>query len=419
MSATREGVIRAEHPLPELAAVILAGGEGRRLAPLTLDCCKPALPFAGRHRTIDFTLSNCLHSSVPRIALLAQYRADSLVPYVNQSWRARMRSAHICLGSFEPDGSSAFRGTADAVARVLARTDLLAARRILVLAGDHVYRMDYRALLRDHAARRADVTVACVEVKQAEARSFGVVGVDEDDRIIRFDEKPERPPTIPGKPGYSLASMGIYVFERDALVACLREGGLDFGRDILPNWVRRARISAHRFHDPVEPSSRYWRDVGTIDAYWQTHMELLSVNPPIDLADPRWTIEGPIVERPQFRTAAISQAETRTGTARLKSSARVRRSSIAPGVKVGEGAILDECVVLPGARIGRGVRLHRVIVGQGCEVPDDCVVGGDAHSAGERSAGGITVLSPGDLWNGQCSENLISSQRQMASALQV
>lgn len=248
--------------------MVLAGGEGRRLWPLTRDCCKPALPFADNHRTIDFTLANSLNSGLHRVAVLAQYEAASLSSYLEYQWRAKAQRAGTLLETWlSGTGPRAgYRGTANAVAQNLSRQDVRTCRRVLILAGDHIYRMDYRALLADHVARGADITVACVEVPQSEAQSYGVVAVDQYERIIRFEEKPAQPAIIPGCPGRSFVSMGIYLFETEVLMECLREDVLDFGRDVLPRGLTRAGVFAHRFRDAVQPESNYWRDVGTIGA---------------------------------------------------------------------------------------------------------------------------------------------------------
>jgi glucose-1-phosphate adenylyltransferase len=388
----------------DVAAIILAGGEGRRLSPLTLECCKPALPFAGRHRTIDFTLSNCLNSRIPRVAVLAQYRAESLIPYVDETWGRSMQDAGVCLKTLKSSLPGGFRGTADAVAQVLPRNQLLGRQRLLVLGGDHVYRMDYRAMLREHVARNADVTIACVEVAQSEARAFGVVGVDGCGRVLTFEEKPAFPSAIPGRPGRSLVSMGIYVFESETLAACLSEGGLDFGHDILPKWLRRAQVFAHRFQDALQPQSSYWRDVGTIDAYWQVHMDLLSGRASIDLRDPRWLIGGPQNVGGNTMPARRAAAGLICGEPHVAPSATVRRSVMFPDVHVAEDVVLDECIVLPGASIGRGARLSRVIVGSNCRIPEWCSVGESETGIGIRSPGGITVLTRVDLGPGTTPE---------------
>lgn len=380
--------------MDEVAAVVLAGGEGRRLWPLTRECCKPALPFAGRHRTIDFTLSNCLHSGLANVAVLAQYAAASLSSHLERFWQVRMRRAGVSLEVCLADRARAerFRGTADAVAQYLARLDLPAHRRVLVLAGDHVYRMDYRALLADHASRKADITVACAAVPQAEAQAFGVVTVDERGRIIGFEEKPAKPAGIPGRPGWSFVSMGIYLFETEVLAACLHEEPLDFGRDVLPRCVGRSGLFAHWFRDAVQPQSSYWRDVGTIDAYWDAHMDLLSTDPPLDTRDPRW----PIGELRGQHTRASLRTEM-PAEARVARNAQLYRSALSPGAHVGEGAVLRECIVLPGARVGAGCRLTKVIVDHDCTVPEGLCLGEGSIALDTRSAAGVTVITAADV----------------------
>jgi glucose-1-phosphate adenylyltransferase len=374
--------------------MVLAGGEGRRLWPLTRECCKPALPFGGRHRTIDFTLSNCLHSGMPQVAVLAQYEAASLAGYLEHEWRVAARRAGTSLETWIPRAGhrAGYRGTADAVAQNLGRLDLRACRRVLILAGDHVYRMNYRALLADHVARGADVTVACVEVARSEAQAFGVVAVDGSDRIVGFEEKPAKPAAIPGQPGESLASMGIYVFETQALMRCLREGALDFGRNVLPQWITRTGIYAHRFHDALEPKSVYWRDVGTIDAYWQAHMELFSIDAAFDPLDARWPI-GSVIGYEKTRGAAQIQSGSK-----ISSTAQVHRSVVSAGVQIGHASVVRDCILLPGARVGAASRLTKIIVGRDCRIPDGTVLGNGAHAPyGTHSAGGVLVVTSEDF----------------------
>lgn len=392
----------------ETVALILAGGNGTRLGELTRWQCKPAVSFGGHFRNIDFTLSNCVNSGVRRVAVLTQYKAQSLINHIGAGWSFLARP----LGEFidvwpaqQRLHTSWYVGTADAVHQNL---DLLAAqgsRYTLVLAGDHVYKMNYRVLLEQHAQSGADVTVACVPVPVEESASFGVLGVDERRRVCSFIEKPQ--PSSLGLKGHKtvLASMGVYVFNTDYLERQLRRDAQDttsahdFGRDILPRAVREDHVAAFAFVDANgEPG--YWRDVGTLDAYWQAHMELLAATPPIELFDPAW----PIITLPQqLPPARLVYAAGRHGFVAnsllaggvVVRGATVTNSVLASNVHVAEGALLDESVVLPGARIGTHCKLRRVIIDAGVTIPDGVSVGWQQATPMEsmRAGGHVTLLS--------------------------
>lgn len=389
-------------------ALILAGGNGTRLGGLTRWQCKPAVPFGGHFRNIDFTLSNCVNSGVRRIAVLTQYKAQSLINHIGAGWSFLARP----LGEFvevwpaqQRLHPSWYVGTADAVHQNL---DLLLAQRspyTLVLAGDHVYKMDYRKLLQQHAESGADVTVACVPVPAEESASFGVLGVDDRKRVCSFIEKPQ--PSSLGLTGHRtiLASMGVYVFNTAYLERQLREdagnesSSHDFGHDILPRAVKDGRVSAYAFTDAAGGPG-YWRDVGTVEAFWQAHMELLLPEPPLELYDPAW----PIITLPeQLPPAKLLYAAGRHGFVAnallaggvVVKGATVTNSVLAGNVQVHEGTLLDEAVVLPGARIGANCKLRRVIIDDGVEIPDGTVVGWQSGSPLEsaRTAARITLLS--------------------------
>jgi glucose-1-phosphate adenylyltransferase len=389
-------------------ALVLAGGNGTRLGELTRWQCKPAVPFAGSFRNIDFTLSNCVNSGIRRIAVLTQYKAQSLINHLGAGWSFLARP----LGEFvevwpaqQRLHPSWYVGTADAVHQNL---DLLLAQRsryTLVLAGDHVYKMNYQALLEQHAATGADVTVSCVPVPTEEADSYGVLGVDDRKRVCSFIEKPQ-----PASLGLSaqrtvLASMGVYVFNTDYLERELRRDAVeegsshDFGRDILPRAVKEAHVAAFAFTDATGRPG-YWRDVGTVEAYWQAHMELLSPEPPIDLYDPAW----PIITSPeQLPPAKLLYPSGRYGFVAnsllaggvVVKGATVSNSVLAGNVHVNEGTLLDEAVVLPNARIGTNCKLRRVIIDAGVEIPDGTSVGWQPTSPVEsvRTGGRVTLLS--------------------------
>jgi glucose-1-phosphate adenylyltransferase len=382
----------------DTVALILAGGNGTRLGELTRWQCKPAVPFAGSFR----------NSGVRRIAVLTQYKAQSLINHIGAGWNFLARP----LGEFvevwpaqQRLHNSWYLGTADAVHQNL---DLLLAQRsryTLVLAGDHVYKMNYRALLEQHTNSGADVTVSCVPVPIEESPSFGVLGVDDRRRVCSFIEKPQ--PASLGLGGQStvLASMGVYVFNTGYLVNQLRRDAADessahdFGRDILPRAVREDHVAAYAFTD-ASGRPGYWRDVGTLDAFWQAHMELLSPQPPIELYDPAW----PIITLPeQLPPAKLLYASGRHGFVAnsllaggvVVKGATVTNSVLAGNVHVDEGSLIDEAVVLPNARIGADCKLRRVIIDAGVEIPDGCTVGWQPTSPVEsvRTGGRVTLLS--------------------------
>ena len=392
----------------ETVALILAGGNGTRLGELTRWQCKPALSFGGHFRNIDFTLSNCVNSGVRRVAVLTQYKAQSLINHLGAGWSFLARP----LGEFidvwpaqQRLHASWYVGTADAAHQNL---DLLAAqgnRYTLVLAGDHVYKMNYRVLLEQHTQSGADVTVACVPVPVEESASFGVLEVDERRRVCSFIEKPQ--PSGLGLTGQRtvLASMGVYVFNTGYLERQLRRDAQettsthDFGRDLLPRAVHEDHVAAFAFLDANgEPG--YWRDVGTLDAYWQAHMELLQATPPIELFDPAW----PIITLPeQLPPARLVYAAGRHGFVAnsllsggvVVRGATVTNSVLAGNVQVAEGTLLDESVALPGARIGANCKLRRVIIDAGVVIPDGVTVGWQPATPMEsmRTGGPVTLLS--------------------------
>jgi glucose-1-phosphate adenylyltransferase len=380
-------------------AVILAGGNGTRLGELTRWQCKPAIPFGGHFRNIDFTLSNCVNSGFRRIGVLTQYKAHSLISHIVAGWSFLPRA----LGEFveiwpaqQRLHTGWYAGTADAVYQNL---DLVLAQRsryTLVLAGDHVYKMDYAKLVEQHVTSGAGVTIACVPVPIESAGSFGVLGVDEQHRVHSFIEKPA-PATLTSASSPSvLASMGIYVFTTDYLEQLLKrdaaqsDSAHDFGKDILPFAVRESRVVAHAFVDD-QGRPGYWRDVGTLDSYWQAHMELLGNNPSMDLYDTAWPIRTLAEILPPARIAEdngrrgfVSNSMLSAGT--VIGCASVTRSVLSTNVRVGDGSVLDEVVALPNARIGANCRLRRVIIDSGVDVPDGTVVGWQAAASIERMA---------------------------------
>jgi len=378
-------------PIGDLAsdtlAVLLAGGNGTRLDPLTRHICKPALPFGAAFRSIDFTLSNCVNSGVGGVGVATQYKPASLLEHLAETWIGATGNATTIVPwrAEEVASATGYRGTADAVYRNLERIDSLDPRLVLVLAGDHVYKMDYWPMLEEHCARGADVTVGCIEMPVEDARHFGVLATASDGRIERFVEKPRSKAELPATAGAAvLASMGIYVFDADFLKRVLAQDAVapgsrhDFGADILPKLAGHARAFAHAFRDADGSHPPYWRDIGTLRAYWQAHMDLLGPKPLLTLDDASWRI-GTVAVPPRSISSALTTARGGTiedsiaGT-RCSVAGCVLRSVLFDGVDIGRGATVVDSVILPGARIGAGSRLRGVIVDAACRVTEGAVL---------------------------------------------
>jgi glucose-1-phosphate adenylyltransferase len=388
-------------------ALVLAGGSGKRLRGLTEWRAKPAVPFGGHYRTVDFTLSNCLNSGVRRIALLTQYKSQSLIRHIHHSWGFLRRELDEFIEIWPAQqrlGERWYAGTVDAVHQNRDLIEALDPDVILVLAGDHVYSMDYSPMIEQHVANRADVTVGCVEVPLAEADGYGILGVDRDARIRSFVEKPDRPLPPPGKRDVALASMGIYVFDRSFLFERMERDAADersrhdFGYSLIPAAIGTARAFAYDFrdsHDPRLPG--YWRDVGTVDSYWQAHMDLLEESPRLDLYDESWPIW---TERSGHAPARVA-SRVRVSSAILAPgcivSGDVYRSVVSAGCRIGARSRISECVLLPGSSVGKNCVLDRAIVDSHCEIPDNSVIGGallDGSDAGYYLSPAGVVLVP-------------------------
>ncbi len=371
-------------------AVVLAGGKGTRLAALTRQECKPALPFGGTFRNIDFSLSNCVNSGVRQIGIATQYKPGSLVRHIRQVWHetgsGSYSGASIMLWPSKSHAPCVYSGTADAVYRNWKRLKSLSPRMVLILAGDHVYKMDYRPMLTHHVQHSADMTVACIEVPIEEAHQFGVMSIDATDRVLKFREKPPLPDPAPGDPRRSVVSMGIYVFDAGFLESVLRKDAdssvsrHDFGRDILPLLIETgASVFAFRFTDSDHIGNGYWRDVGTLSAYWAAHMDLLGSPPRLTLSSDLWPIRTDdrvpdhILRRRQSLKSRISNSLL--GNDCDTKNATVTRSVLSPRVVVGTGSMVSNAVLLPGVVIGRDCRLNNVIVAPDCRVPDGSVIG--------------------------------------------
>lgn len=404
-------------------AIILAGGRGSRLKQLTDFRAKPAVPFAGKFRIIDFTLSNCVNSGIRKIGVATQYKAHSLIRHIQRGWSfldGRFDEfIQLLPAQQQIDETQWYQGTADAVYQNMAFLRRYEPEHVLIVAGDHIYKMDYGRMLAFHVKHRADMTVGCIDVPLADAREFGVIGVDENGRVTEFVEKPKNPPHIPGQPDRSLASMGIYVFNARFLFEQLQRDALepgssrDFGKDIIPHIVPRYRVFAHRFADScvgmTENDIPYWRDVGTIDAYWEANMELTKVTPELNLYDRNWPIWTYQEQLPPAKF--VFDDEDRRGTAVdslvsggcIISGATVKRSLLFSSVYVHSWATVEDSVILPGVDIGRRAMLKRCVVDKRCRIPEGLVVGFDPDEDRRRfhvSEKGITLITPEMLGQG-------------------
>jgi len=374
-------------------AVIMAGGRGERLKHLTEDRCKPATPFGGKFRIIDFALSNCVNSGIRQISVLTQYKAHSLIQHIQRGWgylRGEFGEFVELIPAQQRRGGDWYQGTADALWQNM---DLIRAHRplhVLVLAGDHIYKMDYGPMIGFHVEKEADITVGVVEVPIDRSREFGVLTVDESNRVLRFQEKPTDPAPIPGRPDTVLASMGIYVFNPRLLERLLRadaedpNSAHDFGRNIVPDSIDKLRVFAYPFEDVRTKAQNYWRDVGTVDAYYEANMELVQVSPELNIYDEQWPIWTYQEQLPPAKF--VFDDDGRRGAAVdslvsggcIISGALVRRSVLFSRVRVHSYASVEESVLLPEVDIGRHCELRKVVVDNGCVIPPGMKIGVDA-----------------------------------------
>jgi glucose-1-phosphate adenylyltransferase len=395
-------------------ALILAGGRGSRLRQLTLWRAKPAVPFGGKFRIVDFPLSNCLNSGIRMIGVLTQYKAHSLIQHIQQGWsflRGEFKEFIEILPAQQRIQDSWYSGTADAVYQNLDIIRIHKPEYVLILAGDHVYKMDYGPMIAHHVDTGADMTVGCIEVPLQTAKAFGVISVDTTGRVTRFDEKPAEPEPIPGTTDTALASMGIYVFNTAFLYEQLIKDAdfdystHDFGHDIIPNLIEKYRVSSYPFRTSTQQQGQnaYWRDVGTIDSFWEANLELIGVLPELNLYDDQWPIWTYQEQLPPAKF--IFDDDDRRGMALdsmvsggcLISGATVRHSLLFSNVRVNSFSVLQDVVALPNVRIGRNCRVTKAVIDKGCDLPDDTVIGEDAEIDAERfyvSPNGVVLVTP-------------------------
>ena len=386
--------------------ILLAGGVGARLYPLTRDRSKPAVPFGGLYRIIDFTLSNCINSGLRRIDVLTQYKSLSLQEHLDNGWSMLSREIGESINIIPPQQRTSagfYLGTADAIYQNVYSLQREKPDRVLILSGDHIYKMDYSKMLNFHEQNRADLTVACIQVDVQEASRFGVMQVDADHRVVDFEEKPENPKPVPGHPDAAMASMGIYVFNTEELVRQVsvdarktdEETSHDFGKNIIPGMIHDTRVFAYDFKTSPGGHHPYWRDIGTRDAYWQAHMDLLIDDPEIQLFDPRWPIRTYQEQCPPSRfsgrEAEVAVSNSLISSGCVVDGAHIVRSVLSPRVQVGPGSEVSESVLMEDVVVGRGAKIHRAIIDKRVHVPDGYCIGQDP----EQDQARFTMTSHG------------------------
>jgi len=396
----------------ETLALILAGGRGSRLGRLTLWRAKPATPFGGKFRIIDFPLSNCINSGIRQIGVLTQYKAHSLIRHIQKGWnflRGEFNEFVELLPAQQRITTSWYQGTADAVYQNL---DIIRAHNpeyILILAGDHIYKMDYGPMIAYHVENDADMTVGCLDVPIERAKAFGVMTINEDGRVVKFREKPAEPDPVPGSKDVALASMGIYVFKTEFLFDQLIKDAdetysdHDFGKDIIPSVIENNRVMAYPFRDPQTGEQGYWRDVGTVDAFWAANLELIGVTPELNIYDTEWPIWTYQEQLPPAKF--VFDDADRRGMAVdsmvsggcIISGGYVCRSVLFSNCTVQARARVEEAVVLPDVEIGEGAVVKRAVLDRGCRVPAGMVIGEDLERDRERfevTSGGVVLVTP-------------------------
>ena len=400
--------------LDDSLVIVLAGGAGERLSPLTKERAKPAVYFGGPYRIIDFALSNCINSGLRRIFIATQYKSLSLNRHIRMGWSIVSDALGEFIEILPPQkrvGEHWYQGTADAVYQNLYSVIRENPRYVVILSGDHVYKMDYSRMLRFHQERGAAATLAALEVPIAEATQFGVVAIDEQERITGFQEKPKQPIPIPGSTDTALASMGVYIFDTDVLIKALEEDATqptthDFGKDILPSLIHRAPVYAYRFYDENKKASKYWRDVGTLDAYYEANIDRCQVNPEFNLYDPEWPLR---TYQPQAPPAKFVFAEAghRCGQALdsivspgcIVSGASVYGSVLCPNVRVHSFCHIEQSILMPGVRVGRHARIRRAIIDRDLLIPRGALIGYNLEEDRRRhtvTESGVVVVKADD-----------------------
>ena len=406
--------------MKDVLTLILAGGKGTRLEPLTRDRAKPAVPFGGLYRIIDFTLSNCINSNLRKILVLTQYKARSLDRHIATGWAFFPRELSEYIEVLPPQqrlDENWYRGTADAIYQNIYTIEKADPKYVLILAGDHIYKMDYSDMLRAHMEKGADLTVGCIPVAAKESIHFGVVQVNGEDRITGFQEKPKEPVTIPGDPGHILASMGIYIFTARLMYELLCQDATrtdsdhDFGKNIIPNMIDQYKVHAFRFRDKNRKATPYWRDVGTLDAYYQANMDLIEVDPVLNLYDRDWPIRTlqPQLPPPKFVFRDEESELGRRGEAHdsmvcqgcIISGGHVRKSILSPNVRVNSYALVEQSILFSAVNVGRHCRIRRAIIDKEVQIPPNTTIGHDLDYDRRRgfliTEQGVVVIAKAEL----------------------
>lgn len=398
--------------MQDTLTIVLAGGVGSRLSPLTDNRAKPAVPFGGKYRIIDFTLANCLHSGLRQILVLTQYKSHSLQKHLRDGWSVLNPELGEYITNVPPQmrtGDSWYSGTADAIYQNLYLLSRSEAKHVVVLSGDHIYRMDYAPMLKQHKQNEADLTVACMEVSIDEAKEFGVMEIDESLQINNFTEKPRYPASVPGRPTRSMASMGIYIFDKEVLTQALLadaedpDSSHDFGKDIIPKLVDNNSVYAYKFGDEEGRVTQdaYWRDVGTIDSYYQSNMDLLKPASPIDLYQPDWAIRTYEPQLPPARTIASVEGNqgifinSMIANGVVIEGGSAQNSIFFPKVKVSNAAIVIDSILFEDVEIGRNCHIQNCIIDKNVKVPDGTQIGLDSLADAKRfhiSKQGVIVV---------------------------
>ncbi len=401
----------------DVLTIVLAGGRGSRLEPLTRDRAKPAVPFGGIYRIIDFTLSNCINSDLRKILVLTQYKATSLNRHLDEGWRFLCRELGEYIEVSPPQQRITemwYQGTADAIYQNVYTIEKAAPRDTMILAGDHIYKMNYAHMIDQHRDNRADLTIACLPVSRAQAREFGIMVMDDEQRVIRFLEKPKDPPAMLNQPDKALGSMGIYVFNTNILYELLFQDAAkkeasrhDFGQDIIPAMIAGGlRVFGYPFRDENRKDAAYWRDVGTLDAYFQTNMDLIHVDPVLNLYDQEWPIHThqPAFPPPKF----VHSERDRRGAAfdsivcqgAIISGGQVYRSIVSPGVRINSFALIEDAILFDDIDVGRHARIRRAIIDKEVRVPSGFEIGWNSKTDLERgftvTEDGIVVVAKGE-----------------------
>lgn len=399
----------------ETITVILAGGEGKRLSPLTDNRAKPAVPFGGKYRIIDFTLTNCLHSGLRKVLVLTQYKSHSLQKHLRDGWSIFNPELGEYVTAVPPQmrtGASWYQGTADAIYQNLYLLTRSEAKYVVVLSGDHIYRMDYAPMLEHHKKTGAELTVACMEVTREQATAFGVMQTNDSDQVLAFQEKPADPAPLPNKPGASLASMGIYIFSLDSLEKALQSdagnphSSHDFGKDIIPAMIDGRGVYAYQFGGEEGRVSQdaYWRDVGTIDAFYQANMDLLKAEPPLDIYQQDWPIRTYESQLPPARTVSSATGNEGIFINSIISNGVViaggsaQNSVLFPRVKIENAAVVIDSILFEGVTVGDGAHLENCIVDKHVTIPAGTVIGVDRKKDASRfhiSECGVVVIPSG------------------------